>query len=226
MTCPTLHTGQQFFAVTLAHLDCQAQTIGSYGYGALAEPGSPISLALTGLLTVFVAIFGLRLLTGQILGPRDLLGDVVRVGIALTIATSWPAWRIVGYGLLINGPDEIARTIGLGAALQGSSGDLAGRLQRVSEALAALNLYGSGRLGAATGDWFQLGLARGAFLTGTLVPLAIVRLMSGILLAIAPLAACFLLFDVSRSVFAGWARSLVMIFVASILSSRPRPRFS
>lgn len=219
MACGAVHSGERFLAGTLAQLDCQAQTIGAYGYGALADPGSPVSLALAGLLTVFVALFGLRLLFGGPFEGRDLALDLLRVGLVLTLATSWPAWRTLGYNLVIAGPDEIFRAVGLAAGLPGASGDLASRLQRVDEGLSLLNTLGTGRLGVASGDWFQLGFARAAFLTGTIVPIALVRLSAGLLLALAPLMAGLLLFGVSRGVFAGWARALGMVFLASIAVS-------
>lgn len=216
MACPVIRSGQNFLATALAHVDCQAQAIGAYGWGALADPASGVSVALASLLTVFIALFGARLLLGYSLAGRDVVSDVLKVGIALTLATSWPAWRVLGYDLVINGPGELARTIGLAAQLPGSSGDLASRLQRVDAGLASLNVFGSGRLGVAQGDWFQLGFARIAFLTGALGSLALIRLTTGILLAIAPLMAGLLLFGVSRSIFAGWAKALVMAFLASL----------
>lgn len=216
MACPAIHTGESFLATALVHLDCQAQTLGSFGYGALAQPGSPVSLALASLLTIFIALFGIRLLLGYPMAGRDVVTDVLRIGIVLTLATSWPAWRILGYELVINGPQEVAQAIGLASGLPGSSGDLGNRLQTADAAIAALNAYGSGRLGVAQGDWFQLGFARAAFLTGTLGPLALIRLTAGILLAIAPLTAGLMLFGFTRSIFAGWVKGLVMVFLSSL----------
>lgn len=216
MACPAIRTGEQFLAGALAHIDCQAQTIGAYGFGALADPGSPVSLALGSLLAIFVALFGIRLLLGYPIDGRDVVTDVIKVGIVLTLATSWPAWRVLGYDLVIAGPQDLARAIGLAAQLPGTTGDLASRLQNADGGIAALNAYGSGRLGVATGDWFQLGFARSAFLTGTLGPLALVRLTTGILLAIAPLMAGLLLFGITRPIFAGWLKGLVMAFLSSL----------
>lgn len=219
MACPVVHTGEDFLANALAHIDCQAQAIGSYGYGALASPGLPVTIALTSLLTIFIALFGIRLLLGYPMATRDVVGDVLKVGIMLTLATSWPAWRVVGYDLVIHGPDQIAQVIGGSAGLPGSAGDLAARLQNVDKGLAAFNTYGSGRLGVAQGDWFQLGFARSAYLVGTLGPLALVRLTAGFLLAVAPLMAGLLLFGVTRGIFEGWARALVTTVLASMLLS-------
>ncbi len=216
MACPAVISGSHFLGQTLASVDCHARAIGAYGYGALAQPGSAPSLVLTGLLTVFVALFGIRLLLGRQLATRDVVGDVLKIGIVLTLATSWPAWRVLGYDLIIHGPGEIARSIGLAAGLPGARGDMVARLDRADEALAALNLWGAGRLrGVAQGDWFQLGLARNAFLLGALVPVALMRLASGILLALAPLMAGLLLFGMTRGLFAGWLRGLALCFLGS-----------
>ncbi len=216
MACPSIETGRQFLQSALAHIDCQAQAIGSYGYGALADPGSPASIALTGILVIFIAIFGLRLaLRFSQTGP-DIAGDAIRLVIVLTLATSWPAWRVIGYDLLIAGPAELSSLISSAAGLPGSAGDLVVRLQRVDDAFAFLNERGAGRRGVANGDWFQLGFARSAFLTGTLGSLALVRIFGGILLAIAPVIAGLLLFGVTRSIFVGWAKALAAMFLASL----------
>lgn len=219
MSCPAIHTSERFLAATLAHLDCQAATIGSFGFGALSAPGSSFALAFSGLITLFIAFFGVRLLIGSPLSGHEFAHDMVRVAIALTLATSWPAWRTLGYDVVISGPDELFRAIGLASGLPGSSGDLASRLQRVDDGLGAFNVLGSGRLGVATGDWFQLSFARGAYLIGTIVPLALVRLAAGLMLALAPIIAGLSLFGASRSLFDGWARALVMIFLASLAVS-------
>lgn len=219
MPCPSVSTGKAFLSGALHHIDCQAQVIGSYGYGALSDPGSMVSLALTGLLTLFVAIYGLRLTLGHAMVGRDLAGEFVRVVIVLTLATSWPAWRVIGYDMVIHGPQEVANVIGHAANLPGSNGDLSSRLQRVDDAMAALNQRGAGRPGVANGDWFQLGFARVAFLIGTLGPLALLRLTAGILLAIAPLVAGLMLFGVTRSIFVGWVKGLVTTFLAMMALS-------
>ena len=58
MTCPAFAPDGGFVATMLNYVDCQAQAIGGGGYQALATPGSTLSLVLTGLLTLFVALFG------------------------------------------------------------------------------------------------------------------------------------------------------------------------
>ena len=231
MSCPDVLTGQRFVAQSLAHIDCQAQAIGAYGYGALANPGSAVALALTALFTVFVAVFGLRLMIGERFYSRGLASDALRVAIVLTLATSWPAWRTLGYDLVMKGPAEIAGIVGTASDLPGSRGDLTARLQAADDGIVLLTVYGTGRnLGGTNrsntiGDSFrgvaladQEGLANGrtAFLAGLLGPTAIVRLGAGLLLALAPLMAGLLLFAGTRDLFFGWLRALGAVALGAL----------
>lgn len=231
MACAPIHTGAQFLSATLDHIDCQARALGAYGYGALADPGSPTSIALTGLLTIFIALFGVRLLIGHAVRGKDLVGEILRVGIVLTIATSWPAWRTVAYDLVLNGPADIASSAGVASGLPGSRRDMAGRLQNADEGIVAMTAFGSGRLtgdvvggtdagdaarGIALGDQFAFGIGRTLFLGSVIGSTAIVRLGAGVLLAIAPLMAGLLLFSGTSSIFTGWLRGLAFCAIGNI----------
>lgn len=232
MACPSLHTGQEFLSTTLAHIDCQARTIGAYGYGALADPGSSIAVAMTGLLTIFIALFGIRLLLGHPISGRDVIGEVLRIGIVLTLAFSWPAWRTVGYDLVLNGPAEIADTIGIASGLPGARKDMLARLQDADDGIVAMTVFGSGRLtgdvamgtdigdsprGIAISDQFALGTGRALFLASTIGSTALVRMGAGILLAIAPLMAGLLFFAGTSSLFFGWLRALAFCALGNVM---------
>lgn len=223
MSCGTLQTGNHFLGGVLAQIDCQAQAIGAYGYGALADPASPITGLLLALLTLFVALFGFRLMFGQVPSGRDLVGDAIKVGIVLTIATSWPAWRTLANDTVLDGPVQLAGMIGTASSLPGSRNDLNQRLDNADQSIIALTAFGSGRLtggvvgstdlgdsarGIALADQDGFAWGRVMFLVGTIGPLAAVRLVAGILLALAPLMAGLLLFSGTRDVFLGWLRAL------------------
>lgn len=223
MSCGTLQTGNHFLGDVLAQVDCQAQAIGAYGYGALADPGSPIAGLLLILLTLFIALFGFRLMFGQVTSGRDLIGDAIKVGIVLTLATSWPAWRTLAFDAVLDGPTQIAGLIGSASSLPGSRNDLNQRLDSADQSIIALTAFGSGRLtggvvgstdlgdstrGIALADQDGFAWGRVVFLAGTIGPLAVVRLVAGILLALAPLMAGLLLFAGTRDVFMGWLRAL------------------
>jgi type IV secretion system protein VirB6 len=98
---------------------------------------------------------------------------------------------------------------------------LVGRLQGLDRGVLALIETGTGRLDVASvaqagasgvrmpiGDDFALGFARVAYLAGTIGALAFVRLVAGLLLALAPLFAGLLLFEATRTFFMGWLRML------------------
>lgn len=232
MACPPISTGHMFLAGTLDHLDCQAQALGSLGFQSLAAPGAAAHLVLSALLTLFIALWGLRLLTGRHVDGGDIITAFLKIGIVLTLALSWPAYRTVIYDLVLHGPAEVARGLGAGEQLPGSDGGLTQRLQAVDDGIVQLTVLGSGRgkslvtdmtdstgagfKGIALQDEATLGWARVAYLAGTLAPLAALRLAAGLLLGLAPLFAGLLFFDAARGIFAGWLRGLALTALGSL----------
>ena len=224
MACPVPPTGVGFLSGMLDHIDCQAQTLGANGYAAIASPGSSVSLVLTALLTIFIAVFGIRMLLGQMPDIGELAIAAVKVGIVLTLATSWPAYRTIAYDTVLRGPAELVSAIGGASELPGASGGLIARLQAVDDAIVAFTTIGSGRDeliamprdGAApVSDNIAFGIARVAYLGSAIATLGIARLIGGVLLALAPLFAALLLFDATRGLFLGWLRMLVASALAS-----------
>jgi len=233
-TCPRLSTGEAFLSTLLRHIDCQAQTIGAGGYQALADPGSPFALALTGLLTIFVALFGLRMMLGQTPTVRDGVMAVVKIGVVLTIAASWPAYRTVVYDVVVQGPAQLSSALGRAAGLPGRDSNLVNRLQDADASIIRLINYGTGRDDLAVlpssnpnepaqrtpiADNPALGWARVFFLSSTIAAFAAVRLTAGVLLALAPLFAGLLLFNMARGLFVGWLRALVFALLASVATT-------
>ena len=230
MACPPIITGEEFLLRTLSHIDCQAQLIGSYGYQALGQPGSTASIVVTSLLTLFIAFFGIRLLFGPGPQPRDAVFDVIKIGIVLTLAFSWPAFRTVVYDTTLKGPAEIA------SAIQSSSGNgeaqgFVDRLQQADNNIVELTTIGSGRNAAAliegegSGSTFRaaaieddtgFGSARLLYLASIMGTLGVLRIGAGVLLALAPFAAALYFFPQTRGLFAGWIRGLVFTFAGSI----------
>jgi type IV secretion system protein VirB6 len=239
--CPAFLPETEFLRRVLWMVDCQAQSIGQGGWQALAQPGSAVSLALAGVLTIFVGLFGYRLLYGDVPTTRDVVLTAVKIGAVLALATSWPAFRTVVYDVALRGPAELAGTIGRPAGLPGADGGLAYRLQNVDNMIAELVYLGAGRPPNAeeivapgqaltpaqqqqemarqrdiqqrprwnpAEEAKMLGQARTLYLTGAIGAYASVRLIAGLLLALGPFFALFLLFDSTRSLFEGWVRGL------------------
>lgn len=233
-TCPTFQSQDAFLSALLRHIDCQGQSIGASGYQALSNPASALSLTLTAVLTIFVALFGLRMILGGTPSVKDGVVAVVKVGVVLLIATSWPAYRTLVYDVVIHGPAQLSTALGSGSGLPGARGDLDQRLQRSDNAIVRLTTLGSGRSDltsvpasdpngraaamekAPLSDDLAFGSARVLLLASVVAAFAVVRLGAGILLALAPLFAGLLLFDVAKGLFIGWARALVFTLLASV----------
>ncbi|MGR4893627.1 type IV secretion system protein [Sphingopyxis sp. LARHCG72] len=230
--CDTIPAPESFAPSMLRFLDCQAQIIGAEGYGALASPGSSASILLTGMTTLLIALIGYRMLLGQTPTIREGVLTFVKIGLVLVLATSWPAYQALVYNVILHSPAEFASTIGGAANLPGSGGGLVARIDGVDQALKILAIEGVGPLPlGADGlprilsvppppfmgfDNFALGFARVIFLVSTIASFAVVRIAAGLLLALAPLFATFLLFDGTRGLFAGWIKALIGTALASL----------
>jgi type IV secretion system protein VirB6 len=227
--CPSIPPDEGFLRGVLDYFDCQAQTIGAEGYRALAAPGSTLSLVLLGFLTLFVALFGYRMLLGHVPGVRDGVLALVKIGIVLALATGWTAYRTLIYDVAFHAPAEVAAEIGRPAGLPGAEGALVARLDYADRAMLQLTDLGPGdvtrrmtpaaepgqpALPTSAGritlgnDWQALERARMTFLTAAIASLATVRLIAGLMLALGPFFIAFLLFDATRGLFEGWLRVL------------------
>lgn len=240
MVCDAqLDTG--FVTGAFGFIDCQAKTLGALGFQALAAPGSIVSLALTGLLTLFVAGFGFRMLMGETPAVRDGVTGIAKIAFVLALATAWVPYRTLVYDVVLRGPAELTGAIGAPAGLPGAAGDLAERLDLVDQALIQLNDLGSGRPRAGQQDMrnrqvngsdqvivepaqgnpnpfepYAFALGRIAFLVGAVGAFGATRIVAGLLLALGPVFVAFALFDATRGLFEGWVRALVGTMIAGI----------
>jgi type IV secretion system protein VirB6 len=230
IACPLVTTGERVLAETLSHLDCQAQSLGSFGFQSLATPGSPASFALTGLLTLFIALFALRMLLGEGVEGRDAVNAILKLGIVMTLAVSWPAFRTLAYDTVLLAPAEVAASV-TPSTLPETSAGFNERLQNIDSGIATLTLLGAGWQNGslaldqrgndafrtvAIADSTALGWARTIYLSSVIGSLAVLRIAGGLLLALAPLMAGLLLFDFSRGVFAGWVRGLLLVALGAL----------
>jgi len=217
--CPTMSDPMGFARRVLDFVDCQTQAIGG-GYLALTAPGSTVSLAINGLLTLFVALLGYRLLLGQTPDMREGTMAFVKIGFVLALALGWPAYRILLFDVALHGPAELAASIGGAAGLPGAGGGLVDRIDTASAMLTRFAEVGPGDLLPEAArvqapppfsgfDTFAIGFCRLFFLLGAVGSLAAVHLVAGILLSLGPLFIALLLFDNTRGLFEGWVRVLL-----------------
>jgi type IV secretion system protein VirB6 len=232
--CAPLPPGTGFIQSILAFLDCQAWSLGARGWQALAAPGSTLGLLLMGFLTLFVALFGYRLLLGQ--GPDVRSGVIafVKIGIVFALATSWGAYSTLVYDVVNRGPAQLATEIGAPSRLPGTGGDLVARLDGADRAFVALTVLGEGRpppmlegnqSAVLSGvppqpypgfNTYAIAGSRMLFLIASIAGLGAIRLIAGLLLAVGPFFIAFLLFENTRSLFEGWVRVLAGAALAAL----------
>lgn len=225
--CPALPAGAGFISSVTSYIDCQAQVLGSGAWQALAAPGSTLTVVLTGFLTIFIALVGYNLLLGRTMTVRSGTLAFVKIGAVFALATSWPAYRTLVYDLVTDGPSQLVAEIGPQSGAIGSDGTLLQRLDLTDQALAQLSILGVGNAPAGSYaqvppppfggfDAFALGGSRILFLLTAIAGLSLVRIVTGLMLALGPFFIAFLMFDSTRSLFEGWVRVLAGAALAAI----------
>lgn len=233
--CEVIPTPESLAPGLIGALDCHAQTIGARGYAVLSAGGSPVITILSVALALVIALIGYNLLLGRAPSLRDGVMTFIKIGIVLSLATSWPAYQTLIYDVMLHAPAELASAVGDASGLPGPSGGLVNRLDNADQALSALARMGVGAPPRDVAgnfvvpqiapspflnfDAFALGFARLGFLVSTIASFAVVRLIAGVLLTLGPLFAGFLLFDGTRGLFEGWLKVLVGSAIASFALS-------
>lgn len=218
--------------------DCQARALGENGFQALAG-GPLIAGLLSGLVTIFVALIGYRLILGTTPNLSEGVVRMVRLGFVLALATGWPAFQTLVYRVAVDGPGDLATIVmpaaglpqedlavrvqqaydtmrlGSGGGTQGDTAQAAGSAASSSDPGAAVatisqgNPFGQTPL-PQTASWFAISTVG---VTGGL------RVAAGFLLAVAPLAIMALLFDATLGLFSGWLRALAGSVLAGLAAT-------
>lgn len=237
MACPAFDP-QAYTVSVVALIDCRVEELGRDGYLALAAGGSPVLVALGGLITILVGLTGYRLLLGDHLQIRDGVLTVVRIGIVLAFATQWPAYQVVVYDLVVRGPTELTEL--LSGATGSSSSEIPGRIQSLYSTLETLShpprfqappqqIADPATTSPAIAplpalppttlllqEQRRVSSAAVALLISSLTGILSVRLIAALLLALGPLFIACLLFRGLSGMFEGWVRGLAGAFVGSI----------
>ncbi|HEX2560194.1 type IV secretion system protein [Phenylobacterium sp.] len=227
--CPLPEPDEGMVRGLLTSVDCNVQGMAEAGYAALAQPGSPLALALTLLLTIYIALFGFRLLVGRAsLRIGDLTMTALKIGAVLALATNWPTYQQLVFDTLFRGPEQLAGSI-LGT-MQGPAAVLGANpfqaLQVVYDEMQSSAAFLSGRtLGAPSP--LQGGPAFAAFALNTSAFLMLMtslgavlaaKIVLGVLLGLGPLFIVFLLFDATRGIFEGWLRACLAFALAPLMA--------
>lgn len=231
MSCPTLDgSGSEGIAAALRVVDCMSAEATASAFGRLFGPSGALGTALTILLTLYVALLAVNLLTGRSkLGLNAFTPRMLGLGLVLTFATSWIAYQSVVWTLLANAPDQIA------AVVTGQSGSatatFAKRLDAVFAAVAqAADLASQAAPATETGitpappqaaGWTAadvLWMAAMLLLLGTVGVLLVARIALAALLALGPVFIVLALFRGTHGLFVGWLKGAVMMALVPLFT--------
>lgn len=234
VVCPPFDPMERYIGSVVAWIDCRTLGLGEDAFRALG-PGSPFGMALTGLLTIYVALIGYRLLLGGALTVREGMFAALKIGLVLTLSTQWPAWRVLVYDVATRAPESAAAGFLRASGLNGGGSDMiAARIDGVSAALAQMvNVSAEAKAQAkavsAAGQAPPPALttlseaaatsanaAIGTLVVSALAGLAGVRIVMGFLLSTGPPLVACLLFEASRGLFMGWLRALIGTSFAAV----------
>ncbi|WP_309148077.1 type IV secretion system protein [Qipengyuania flava] len=194
-------------AAALRGVDCIAGEASAAAFGRLFAPGGSLGTVLTILLTIFIALFALALLTGRTnIGVRSLVPRMMTLGLVLTFATSWIAYQSVVWNLAVATPDYLA---GILTGTQGSATDTFA--QKIDVVFIAIQEASAGATDISTFSpegmmWFGAML----FMLGTVGLLVTTKIALGVLIALGPLFVVMALFNGTRGLFTGWVKGLTM----------------
>lgn len=203
----------------LTSTDCHVHTLTQIAYGAISGPESEFPLILTALMTIAVAVFGLRLLLGfSPLRIGDMALTAIKFGIVLALATSWPLYQRLVLEVLFHGPEQLG--ISLLAKLHGAGfgvrhDPFAGLQQAYDQMRKAAALFRQAATGSAPASVdissavMSLTVSSWVVLFANLGLVLVAKIMLGLLTALGPLFAGLLLFEATRGMFEGWLRAVL-----------------
>jgi type IV secretion system protein VirB6 len=228
--CPALSAqGPSGIAVALRSIDCQTQQGVELAFARLFGSSGALSQALTALLTIYIALLALSLLTGRTqLRLNMLTPRMLQVGLVLTFATSWTAFQTFGWNLLTGAPDEIA------SALLGTKGSatqlFAQRLDVLFDVIAqSAHLAQTANATATVGTVPAvanlspkpadlLWLSSLMLLLGTVGVLIVARIALATVMGLGPVFIVMALFPGTRGLFEGWLKAAVMLALTPLIA--------
>jgi type IV secretion system protein VirB6 len=229
--CPAPNPNDPLVRSLLGTVDCNVQDLVQTGYASLFQPSGVFVTALTAILTLYVALFGYRLMLGRAqLNIGDLALTAVKLGAVLALATQWGAYQAIVYHTLFFAPQQLADIILHGLRAHGAvGGNVFDGLQRAFTDLTSFSPADppggppsatTGPNGApASGGVLTTLLSKAGFDSMLLLISAVILLLSslgvllackvvlGLLLAAGPIFIALLLFDSTRGLFEGWLRA-------------------
>lgn len=216
--------GTGLVAPLLEQVDCQVAAYVETAYGAMFGPFGFLEPALTGALTIYIAIYGFQLIMGRSgLSLSGLAPKVLAIGLVLAFATRWGAYQAVFLNLFYGGADHLASMLLSGgeSVFMRLDNILRELIRLASEwndtAINRANELANGlppqpvetplpskSNGIVNLLWFSAILLA----LSTAGVLIIAKIVLGLLLALGPALVVTALFAATRGLFEGWLKTL------------------
>lgn len=224
--CQPFDAAKPFLTSVISYSDCRSLYIAE-GALRLIMPGSLLGIILTPLLTIVVALFGFRMMTGQVPTVRTLVILAVKVGFVLSLATQWSSYRTLFFDVANAAPAAVLGNI----APNINTARTVNQIDRTFISLSRLAQLAEpglqpssqpARTGTENGEGNPVsssppGLTSAATLLqhsaivlmlSSIAGVLSLRVVTAFALAVGPLIATSLLFESTRGVFFSWLRVL------------------
>jgi type IV secretion system protein VirB6 len=203
-------------SAALAAVDCIASRMSEQAFNRLFGSEGQLAFALTILLVLYVAGFGLSLMLGRAnLSVRALLPKMMTLGLVLTFATSFVAFSTIFYNLFIGGPDQIAGIL-TGTRGESATAVFAQKLDVVFQAVQQAT--GATKDISAFTPPGIMWMGAMLLLLGTVGLLVTTRIALALLLALGPIFVVLGLFEGTRGLFTGWLKGLTLMAIAPLFA--------
>jgi len=203
-------------SAALSAVDCIASGVSEQAFNRLFGTEGQLALALTIVLGLYVAGFGISLMLGRSnLGVRALLPRMITLGLVLTFATSYVAFSTIFYNIFIGGPDQIAGIL-TGVRGESATAVFAQKLDVVFMAIQQAS--GDTKDISAFSPPGMMWIGAMLLLLGTVGLLVTARIALALLLALGPIFVVLALFEGTRGLFTGWLKGLTMMALAPLFA--------
>ncbi len=203
-------------SAALSAVDCIASGVSEQAFNRLFGSGGQLAFALTVVLGLYVAFFGISLMLGRAnLSVRALVPKMMTLGLVLTFATSFVAFSSVFYNIFIGGPDQIAGIL-TGVRGQSATSVFAQKLDVVF--LSIQQASGDTKDISAFSPPGMMWMGAMLLLLGTVGLLVTARIALALLLAVGPIFVVLALFEGTRGLFTGWLKGLTMMALAPLFA--------
>lgn len=242
VACPSLNDLSDIGALMVS-VDCQSAAYVAAAYEGLFGAGAGMAQVLAGVLTIYVAFYGYRLIIGAgSATASDLVRRLALIGVILALSSNWPAYQTLFVSTVTGGAEDLAAmmssaTTGRPATSASIAGEIdvaVNEMTRLATEWSRMTPPGSADAandpvsiqpplapaGVSAVNMLWLGaVLLGVSSAGVIV---ITKITLAFLLALGPLFLTLALFPAARGLFEGWLRTIVagaFVLVFTILAT-------